>query len=112
MKRDMELIKIILSNIEDDKANDKIEGYEEQMVMYHQALLKDAGYINALVRQNTEIGGGEYSNIFVKDLTWEGHALLDILKDDEKFKVLKDLGKNLPLEAFKIIIKKIIESIL
>ncbi len=112
MKRDMELIKIILLNIENDKANNKIEGYEEQEVMYNKFLLNEAGYIDAIIAKDTESASSKLVRVYVENLTWKGHELLDVLKDDNKFNLIKDLGKNLSLEALRMAIKEAISSAL
>ncbi len=44
MKRDMELIKIIMLNIENDQPNLAIQGYEEKNILFHKKLLIDVRY--------------------------------------------------------------------
>ncbi len=112
MKRDMELIKIILLNIENDEANNKIEDYEEEEIMYNKFLLNEAGYIDAIIATYTEGASSRLAKVHVKNLTWKGHELLDVLKDDNKFNLIKDLGKNLSLEALRMAIKEAISSAL
>ncbi len=68
MRRDIELIKIILTNTEIGKGNDKIAGYEDQLVMYHQDLLKKSQYIDAIVLPNNN-GIDKYLKVHIKNLT-------------------------------------------
>ncbi|OQX57526.1 MAG: hypothetical protein B5M52_07195 [Helicobacteraceae bacterium 4484_230] len=101
MKRNMDLIKEIMLAIENDDFKAEIEGYNEQEVLFHKKLLIDAGYLNGITHNDTSAARPTVAAAFIKDITWEGYDFLELLKDDEKFAFLKDIGKKLSLEALK-----------
>lgn len=104
MKRDMELIKKIMLNIENDEPTFEIQGYEKNSIFFHQKLLIDAGYLEGKYL----LDGSRPVDVNITNITYHGYDFLDILKDDDKFKVLKDLGKQLSLEVLKTLIIKAI----
>jgi hypothetical protein len=82
MKRDMKLIYEILKRIEEfkpdpEKSRDfvpmKFDEQDKDHVLYQIRLLADSGFIK--VRKQT------HEVIFVEDMTWNGHNLLDQLRE-------------------------------
>lgn len=112
MKRDMDLIKRIMLEIESGSFSNTIQGYEEQQVLYHVKLLIDAKFLNGKYYDDISTSKPSIAGVIVRDLTWQGHDFLDILKDDSKFKTIKDLGKSLSLEAIKLALNQAIQNIL
>lgn len=110
MRRDMNLIKEILLNIENDLIKANIDGYGEQDILNHKGLLIDSGFIEGKIYYDTESSKRIVGNVIIRDLTWQGHNLIDTLKNDSKFNMLKDLGKNLSLEGLKIALNNAITS--
>ena len=78
MKRDMDLIRTILQRIESDQ-DLTIEGYGSEEILYHIALLKDAGFIDASLATGES---GQIVGAAVQRLTWDGHGFLDAARDD------------------------------
>ena len=101
MKRDMDLIREILLEIENQYVstaiyNLKIEGYSIETIAYHCKLLYEAGLISdykAQYADNTIYSFG------VGSLTWEGNDYLDKVRDNSVWKKTKDTitQKGLPL---------------
>jgi hypothetical protein len=83
MKRDMELIRYILLQQE---AEQPIVG-EHAEVVYHIALLKEAGFVNAVVR-NDHLGIPSDAKIL--NLTCAGHDFLDAARDDKIWRMAKE----------------------
>lgn len=120
MKRDLELIRKILLEIEemdnDEKIRDSdiiIEGYSENEIVYHVKLLIEAGYLN----------GGLFSTIgvkrcpyIVKGLTWEGHDFIGMAKNDKVWEKgmdnLKVVGKGIALEIVKEVLSGTMKKML
>ena len=101
----MELIKTIMIQAEDDNIHTDIEGYTEQEVLGHQKLLIDAGFLDGVYHMNTESAKPTISVVHIKDITWQGYDLLELLQDEKKFEYLKSLGKAISLELLKEAIK-------
>lgn len=83
MKRDFELIRKILLEVEGKAAYKKpimkfhVDGYTHDEINYQLYLLKQSGLIDAL--DLTDSGG---QNFYVNSLTWEGHEFLDAARDN------------------------------
>jgi hypothetical protein len=106
MKRDMELVRKILFEIEETVDNTAeynltIEGYIMEQVAYHCALLFEGGYIHDYEGQYCS---GELYAFGVGRLTWEGHDFLDKIREDTIWNKTKDTiaSKGLPF-AFEVV---------
>jgi hypothetical protein len=84
MKRDFDLIRHLMKDIENMPAGKRYEDisylteYDPDTVYAHIALLLDAGLIEGkTVKLSHGIGG-----VMINGLTWTGHDFLDAAKDD------------------------------
>jgi hypothetical protein len=98
MKRDLELVRRILLDIEDNRETSGghsswssliEEGYKAEAIHYHVQLLHDAGLIHA-----DELVPGQW---WPERITWAGHEFLDSARDDKlwndaKRRVERELG--------------------
>ena len=93
MKRDMDLVRLILQAVEgNDGASAKTKERSLPERAYHVALLVDAGLLVGVV---TDDENGNPSGYAVSRMTWAGHDFLDSMRDDAIWKkagefVLKD----------------------
>jgi hypothetical protein len=88
MKRDMDLVRLILLAIEGSQeaaTKSKERTLEERA--YHVALLLDAGF---LVGKTTNDANGHPNGYVVTRMTWIGHEFLDALRDDTLWKKAKE----------------------
>lgn len=97
MKRDMDLCRAILFEIENsDEVHSfhdiSVDGYSEQQIFYHVKLLHDAGLVEAH-------DGSTMAELrwFAQRLTWTGHEFLDATRDETiwnkaKTRVAGELG--------------------
>lgn len=94
MKRDMDLIRDLLLEIESNENDEEInfEDRDKATVIYHLNLLKEIGYIDDF---SEDILGSLYAG----QLTWEGNDYLDKIRDNSVWKKTKDVisQKGLPL---------------
>ena len=108
MKRDMELVRELLIQIEEHDSKDEInffveEGYKftNQEIDYHLELMISAGLIKGSARHTSK------GTVFdIESLTWIGHEFLDAARNDKVWeKAEKTVEKNgmslrsLPLEV-------------
>lgn len=113
MKRDMDLVRTILLEIEKEANEFKpslqeldIQDHESGVIIYHLDIMIQAGLIEGTIE--LYIGGD--SSFVVEGLTWQGHDFLDTVRDAEvwaktkagadivrswSFDTLKDIGKGL-----------------
>lgn len=108
MKRDMELIREILLQIErnDSPRNPiqiEIENTSAEIISYHIELLDEARLINA--KDLSDTGGYEWQAI---NLTWSGHEFLDASRNskiwDGVLGSIREKGIGLGYEALKFML--------
>jgi len=114
MKRDMDLLRILLFEIErlphvGDWFFD-IDGYPREAVYYHALLAMDAGLIDATFVPEDKWG---YS-FRLKRLTYEGHEFLEAARDDTLWYKAKDAVQSatgsLTLEALKVALDVLMQA--
>jgi hypothetical protein len=88
----MELVREILLAVERDLTSVgsnvhsiQIEGRSPDEISYHVLLLHGAGFVEAKVARPLR-GGARY---FITAMTWQGHELLDSIRDPEVWKRTK-----------------------
>lgn len=107
MKRNWELVRKILAQIEELNSSERsleptaLEGYSSGVVSYHMSLLKGAGLIEATCFQPLS---GELECI-ATSLTWDGHEFLDKIRSDTTWEKIKSLAKTKGLDLSIDVIK-------
>jgi hypothetical protein len=101
MKRDMDLVRLILLEIEDKYSSTAIydlavDGYDTVTVAYHCKILYEAGLISDYKAQYAD---NEIYVFGVGSLTWDGNDFLEKIRDDSQWKKVKETitKKGLPL---------------
>lgn len=106
MKRDMDLIKHLLEEIENAGSPINIENfdfthYSQEEVYYHLRLLAGAGYIDA----SFEYADNSLYFGSVSGLTWDGQDFLDVARSDKVWqkskKIVKDAVGTTSFEVIK-----------
>lgn len=114
MKRDMDLVRTILLEIEAHEDPLKpvplqAPGYSPQQISYHVKLLSEAGLIEA-----HKAGGMGTVHWFAMSLTWRGHEFLEATRSDtiwQKVKAeSKDRGVSLPFDLVQAVALKLIAA--
>ena len=112
MQLDMDLVRKILLNVEENKDNLhelKIEGYTRDEIIYHCDVLDDEGmFLDKSYRKEYADGGVYY--FYVTNLSWKGHKFLNEIRDDSKFGKAKDFIKKNALPLTIDTIKTIIQN--
>lgn len=97
MKRDMDLIRKILFEIEKEAKPDfsgifaneiAIEGYSQEIVTAHIILLYDAGL---LFKLNSEVDPRAF---LFQGLSWEGYEFLESIKPEQNWKKIQNTLKD------------------
>jgi hypothetical protein len=104
MKRDFELVRKLLLDFEGEGVD--LSPYTEQQILYHKALLLEAGLAEG---PKPHYSSREFSEIpdrvIIRRLTWEGHDFIDAIRDEGRWQKVKDwikeAGKILTLETLK-----------
>lgn len=113
MKRDMDLVRQILLEVEKQPdprqpADLKIEGYDEGTIYYHVMLLSEAGLVEAI----------DFSHMTAvvwrpQRLTWVGHEFLDDIRDPEIWRRTKEGAQKVGgfgLDVFGALAKGLIKQ--
>ncbi len=116
MKRDMDLIRKILFEIEDKYIstaliNLSIDGFDMQTVAYHCKILHDGGLVSFY---KGEYASDELYIFQVGNLTWEGHEFLDTVREDsvwnKTIKTIQEKTLDLSLGTVKMIASAIVTA--
>ncbi|WP_198781148.1 DUF2513 domain-containing protein [Shewanella putrefaciens] len=115
MKRDMDLIRLILLEAQNGNLNSDIKGFESDVVKYHKKLAIEAGLLEGKVQNNLENTSVVPSAVHVKDLTWHGHDFLDSIESDNNWSkvkgYIKESGKIVTIETVKQAVKIVFQSL-
>lgn len=87
MKRDMELCRMILLAVEANGATRTIDGYEDDDVLAHAYLMKEAGLVDG--PEISHLGTPERQALATR-LTWDGHEFLDLARNDTNWAKAKE----------------------
>jgi len=90
MKRDMDLIRQILFDLEEwqpemGEVDIEVEGYSTEEINYHLVILMDASLVKAAFQRNIK---GDFIWHDIR-LTWEGHEFLDAARDNKRWEKAK-----------------------
>ena len=80
MKRDFNLIRLILLALEgDEEAGEKTkENYDQETIAFHAYLMKQADLVEGVIRLD---GQGNPKDYRLSRMTWEGYDFLDAMRD-------------------------------
>lgn len=107
MVRDMELIRRILLNVESGDLYGGIEGYTDDAVNYHKALLVERGLVvgSPIYSTGKDSSLDIPDTVIIQKLTWEGHDFIEGISTDTKWDKVKafltDAGKDITIETIK-----------
>jgi len=113
MKRDMDLVRKILLEVEKNPESDalieiSIEGYSEDNIAYHVALLVEAGLLI-----NFFNNGKMVPVAVAAHMTWAGHDFLDACRDEGRWQKAKSIigeqVKSAPFDVLKSVLVKLID---
>ncbi len=106
MKRNMDLIRLLLFKVEGEEEI-SLEDYEKEQIKYHQELLVEANLVQGSVTK--ALGGG--SIVLISRLTWDGHDFLANIRNEtvwrETKKTALEKGADMSLSVLKALAAKI-----
>ena len=115
MKRDFELIRSLLIELEGAESVD-LSSYTEEQVNYHKALIKEAGFAEGIIHYPSTHKTDIPDLALLKRLTWEGHEFLDKARDETVWNkaksIVKEKGISLSLDALKIALTQAVKMLL
>ena len=113
MKRDMDLVRSILLQVEDadggcESGQLEFMGRSQAEVYYHIELMQQRGLIDATLRRDWN-GGVVYASI--SGLTWDGQDFLDSMRDDRVWARAKKAVKDSVGSTTFDVVKKVCSEV-
>jgi hypothetical protein len=87
MKRDLELIRLLLLEQETGESSPELKDYDEMLKVHNIALMQDAGLIEGSVMRGSN---GRPARAVILRLTWAGHDFLDSTRDPKVWNLAKE----------------------
>ena len=114
MKRDMDLIRLLLLEIEDEETVD-ISAYTDEQKRYHLALLVEANLLEGNVHYSSRKQSDIPDIVRIKRITWGGHEFLDKARSvavwTKAKEIIKKTGATVSMQALLIALEKAVDAI-
>jgi len=111
MKRDMNLIRLLLLETEGEDPKPDLSAFSEDHRVYHSALLIEAGLVHG---QIIEDGSGQPAGTVILRLTWAGHEFLDAARNDTIWhkagERIKKSGVDVTISLMKEILNQLLKQ--
>jgi hypothetical protein len=108
MKRDMNLIRLLLLQTEGEEPKPDLSAYTTEQCVYHSALLVEAGLVDGEIITN---GAGLPATTIILRLSWAGHEFLDAARSDTIWhkagERIKKSGVDVTLSLLQEILKQL-----
>ncbi len=109
MKRDMNLIRLLLLETEGEEPKPDVSAYTEGQRLYHSALLNEAGLVHGEVILD---GDGQPAGTVTLRLTWAGHEFLDAARNDTIWNKAAEQIKKSGVDVTITLLKDILNQLL
>jgi Hypothetical protein (DUF2513) len=116
MKRDMELVRKILLEIENHESgyapmNIAIAGYTEEQIRYHAFIMMEAGLIEGIKR--TDLSSPSPQAI-PRSLTWQCHEFIDTARNDtlwsKAMNIVQDKGGSISISVLSQLLASLMKN--
>lgn len=111
MKRDMNLIRLLLLQTEGEEPKPDLSAYTNDQRIYHSALLIEAGLVDGEIIKN---GTGYPATTIILRLSWAGHEFLDAARSDTIWhkagERIKKSGVDVTLSLMQDILKQLLKQ--
>jgi hypothetical protein len=109
MKRDMNLIRLLLLETEGEEPKPDLSDFSEGQRIYHSALLIEAKLVQGVIR--TDANGLPNGTVRVR-LTWAGHEFLDAARNDMIWKKAEDRIKKAGVDVTISVMSELLKQLL
>lgn len=111
MKRDLELIKLLLQEIEGEEPKPDLSAYSQEAMFYHYELMDEAGLIVAELFKGQN---GQVEGVRIERLTNLGHDFLDAARNATIWKQFQqkvmNLGGGISLSIASDLLKDLVKK--
>jgi hypothetical protein len=109
MKRDMNLIRLLLLETEGEDPKPNLSAYTEDQRVYHSALLIEAGLVDGQIIQDSN---GQPAATVTLRLTWSGHEFLDAARNNTIWHKAEERIKTSGVDVTVSLMKEILNQLL
>ncbi len=111
MKRDMNLIRLLLLETEGEEPGPDLSSFTEEQRVYHSALLIEAGLVHGEIILD---GNGQPAGAVALRLTWAGHEFLDAARNDAIWhkagERIKKSGVDVTISLLQELLKQLLKQ--
>lgn len=106
MKRDMELVRVLLLRIEQDETcclqspNIEVDGYSSDEIGYNLNIMVNGGLLDA---RGSQAMRDKVPQFLITGITWCGHEFLDSIRNDSVWSHTKEALKPFGSASFDVI---------
>ena len=109
MKRDMDLIRLLLLRAEGEEPAPDLSAYPHEQQVYHSALLIEAGLVRGEIITD---GNGQPNATVTLRLTWKGHEFLDAARNDTVWKKAAETTKKAGVHVTMAVLEELLKKLL
>ena len=114
MKRDVDLIRLLLLEKEGEESMD-LSKYSTDQINYHLALLIEANLLEGRIHYSSAMHDIP-AKIWIKRITWNGHEFLDKARNDKAWnkakEIIKNKGASISMKTITIALEKAITFVM
>jgi hypothetical protein len=111
MKREMDLIRLLLLQVESGEKPEAMSDYTEEQILYHCELAIEAGLLDGQVARGAQ-GGVRAASL--RKLTWSGHEFLDAARSEtiwnQAKETVKKAGGSWTMEGLKLVLFEFVKQ--
>lgn len=105
----MDLIRLLLLETEGEEPKPDLSTYTQEQLVYHSALLIEAGFVDGDIITN---GDGYPANTVTIRLTWHGHEFLDAARNDTVWNKAREKVKSSGIQISVAVLEELLKSLL
>jgi hypothetical protein len=108
MKRNMDLIRLLLLQLEGEE-KPILADYTKEQILYHKRLLIEAGLAHGKIMED---GEGKPAAVAITRLSWEGHEFLDAARNQSLWNKAKEMISKVSVSVTFPIVKDLLTALL
>jgi hypothetical protein len=108
MKRDMDLIRLLLLQTEGEEPKPDLSAYTDEQQLYHSALLIEAGLVDGTIIEN---GTGFPASTTILRPTWAGHEFLDAARNETIWRKAGEHIKKSGVDVTLLLLQDILKQL-
>jgi hypothetical protein len=109
MKRDMDLIRLLLLQTEREEPVPDLSAFTEEQQVYHSALTIEAGLVHGRIMCD---GQGQPRNTVTLRLSWKGHEFLDAARNETIWRKAAEKTRKAGIQVTVAVLEELLKKLL